>query len=657
MTTLLDHRTAASSGAPDSSGSVGTGGTWARVRAWFAPRRRSSLWLAPLLLLAAVIHRINYAVAPQRIDDEGTYTAQAYAVERFGELAHYTYWYDHPPLGWLQIAGWTAATAAFDRAELAVTAGRESMLVAHVVSVALLWVLARRYDLGRPAAAAAVLLYSVSPLAVQFHRTVYLDNVAVPWLLGAFILALSTRRQLIAFAGSAVCFAVAVLTKETFLLLLPFLAWQLWRSAHRDTRRYTLSVAASLLALIGAAYLLFALINSELLPGANRVSLLDGVAFQLVDRTASGSVFEPGSLSRRNLEIWLELDPMLPVVATVAAFACLWIRRLRPVAVGYLFLVAFMLRPGYLPVPYVIALLPFMALLVAGAVQTGLRSGRRTLAGLTAAGAVAAAALAAPLWFSDLRGLLLADLDRPLRDAQSWVEDNVPRDHRLLVDDAIWVDLVEAGFPRDHVVWYYKVDTDPAVAVLAPQGWRDYDYIVSTESLRILAPDQPQVAQALANSLPVVAFGENDQRVEVRRISSDGVAAAEQRLATATASRSEVGTDLARNPDVQLAPPARDLLTGGQVALPVLTSLAGAATRTPFTVADFPAQPGELAVGGLPRQAVLIEAVDGQPFAEASEQSTDLIRYFEQQNGQFAPARLTVTDRGLELLFDTGMAP
>ncbi|WP_158277089.1 hypothetical protein [Serinibacter arcticus] len=33
---------------------------------------------------------------PQFIDDEGTYTAQAYAVERLGELTHYTYWYDHP---------------------------------------------------------------------------------------------------------------------------------------------------------------------------------------------------------------------------------------------------------------------------------------------------------------------------------------------------------------------------------------------------------------------------------------------------------------------------------------------------------------------------------------------------------------------------------
>lgn len=200
--TLLDRNSVPAPGQPLSGDPGGlehaARGPLQRLQACFAPRRRSSLWLLPLLLVAGLVHRINLAGAPQRIDDEGTYTAQAYAVERFGELAHYTYWYDHPPLGWLQIAGWTSLTQAFDRLDPAVLAGREAMLVAHLASVALLWVLARRYQLGRPAAAAAVLVYALSPLAVQFHRTVYLDNVATPWLLGAFVLALSTRRQLAA---------------------------------------------------------------------------------------------------------------------------------------------------------------------------------------------------------------------------------------------------------------------------------------------------------------------------------------------------------------------------------------------------------------------------------------------------------------------------
>ena len=40
------------------------------------------------------------------------------------------------------------------------------------------------------------------------------------------------------------------------------------------------------------------------------------------------------------------------------------------------------------------------------------------------------------------------------------------------------------GIPRNNVVWYYKVDTDPEVEGIAPNGWKDYDYVISTNSIR-----------------------------------------------------------------------------------------------------------------------------------------------------------------------------
>ncbi len=40
----------------------------------------------------------------------------------------------------------------------------------------------------------------------------------------------------------------------------------------------------------------------------------------------------------------------------------------------------------------------------------------------------------------------------------------------MLVDDAMWVDLVRAGFERENVVCYYKADTDSDVQELAPDG-------------------------------------------------------------------------------------------------------------------------------------------------------------------------------------------
>ncbi len=46
-----------------------------------------------------MVNALNLGGSPQRIDDEGTYTAQAWSIGNLGELTHYTYWYDHPPSG------------------------------------------------------------------------------------------------------------------------------------------------------------------------------------------------------------------------------------------------------------------------------------------------------------------------------------------------------------------------------------------------------------------------------------------------------------------------------------------------------------------------------------------------------------------------------
>ena len=135
-----------------------------RIRGFFNRHARSIGWLAPVLLIAGLVQAIGMAGSPQRIDDEGTYTAQAWSILKLGELAHYTYWYDHPPLGWLQLAGYGQLTFAFDRYDVAVIAMREAMLVAMVIATALLWLLARRIGLSRLAA-------SASPASPRRSRT------------------------------------------------------------------------------------------------------------------------------------------------------------------------------------------------------------------------------------------------------------------------------------------------------------------------------------------------------------------------------------------------------------------------------------------------------------------------------------------------------
>jgi hypothetical protein len=485
--------------------------------------RSSAPWLVPLLAVATAVNAVGLARAPQRVDDEGTYVAQAFAVERYGELAHYTYWYDHPPLGWLQIAAWTTLTRGFDRWPLAVIAGREFMIVVHLASVVLLWFLVRRLLDSPVAASIAAAIFTLSPLCVMFHRAVYLDNIATAWFLAACLLATARRHQLLAHAGAGLCAGIAVLTKETFLLLVVPVAWEMLRNADPLTRRYTLRLAGGTLVLCGTAFLAFAVLKGELFPGAG-VSLTEAIRFQLVDRQGSGSILTTGSTANDTVRIWLGSDPILLPAGLAASVIGLGLRAIRPYAAAYLLLGAAMLRAGYLPVPYAVGTLPLAALVITG---VGVATARRLaaydvdLAAYVTTLALTLSAIAVvPVWSSGLHAAVANDADRPLRDAEQWMEAHVPRKDRLLVDDAVWVDLVRAGFPRDHVVWHYKPDTDPEVSREAPDGWRSYGWLLVTETVRQSAPDYPTVASALKHSTTVAAYGEGRDQVLVRRITT-----------------------------------------------------------------------------------------------------------------------------------------
>jgi hypothetical protein len=497
--------------------------------------RASIALLLGLLVVVAVVHATGMARAPQRVDDEGTYVAQAWAVQHWHTLGHYTYWYDHPPLGWLLLAAWTSLTGAFPRAAPAVAAGREFMLVVQQVSAALLYGVARRLGLRRLAAAGAVLGFSLCPLALGMHRAVYLDNIATPLVLAAFLLVLSPAHRLAAHAAGGLCLGGAVLVKETSLLLVPAALWQYWQVSDRRTRRYSLILAGALFALVIAAYLLYATLRGELLPGPEHVSVVEAIRFQLTGRAASGSPLDPDSLSRRTLELWLGQDPWLLGAATVLVPVGLTIRRLRPVTAAFAILAAMVLRPGYLPVPLVIAMLPFASLLIAGVADTawgwsGRRTGGTDITGgrrygfralgpvLVVACLALGVALAVPQWSRRDRDLMTVDQDRPFRQAEAWIASNLPRKARLLVDDALWVDLVERGYRPGQVIWFYKLDTDRDIQGRYPRGWREFDYLVSTVALRSFPESLPQAHEAQRRSKVVASFGRGTERVEIRKV-------------------------------------------------------------------------------------------------------------------------------------------
>lgn len=516
---------------------AGSARSWRSTAARYLP----ALPVASAIAVATIVHGWRLADYPARFDDEGTYVSQAWAVMSSGELSHYTYWYDHPPIGWFQLIPWLWISGAFERGVSAIAAGREMMLIVHVISVALLYVWARRLNVSRGLAAAAVLLFSLSPLALYWQRQVLLDNFAVMWTLAAFVLIRSPQQRLSAHAGAGICFAMAVLSKETIVLLLPALIMELWHASDTRTRRYSFAVAGSALGAAVIIYPLMALLRGELLPGDGHVSLWDGIAFQLFEREGSGFVLDAWSNSNNIVSGWLAQDPWLLGAGVVLIPIALTRRRLRPAAVALLITVVLLLRPGYLPVPYLIAMLPFAAIVIAGVgdefwqllvrrrttpgwrAWTGRVVGR--VAGSTALVSMIAvgAMYTAPRWANAVDRQLTTREDGPTRDAEAWLRGNVAQDATLLVDNTIWLDLLVDGYERERVVWYYKLDLDPEVAAKFPRRWRDFDYIVSTEGVRSTEYLVPSVKAALANSRVMVTYGTGDTRVEVRKIDPNGM--------------------------------------------------------------------------------------------------------------------------------------
>lgn len=502
------------------------------------PRRPSPDTILPIALAALVLVLLSWNIGgyPGASDDEGTYLAQAWAVQHGLGLAHYTYWYDHPPLAWIQLAGLSWLPAALLPDTLAVVTGRIAMLPVVAVSLVLVYQFCRRLTFARWAAALALLLYGFSPLSMTMNRQVYLDSFAVMWMLWALVLALSPRKHLWHHVAAGVAVALAVLSKETIVVVAPAVVLAIWQSmARTSTRPWVLVGFVSGAVLTGSLYPLYAVLKGEALPGEGHVSLIGAWQFQLAHRDGSGSILAAGTNSNELLHSWLYYDSVLVLGGLAATVLALTVRHLWPPALAVALLVLVALRPnGYLPAMYVLQALPFLAVVLAGVIGVAVKhlftappssgAARRTFPVLRwvvlALAAALAAGYVAPRWYIGDRRALTVDDNATYVAAADWLRSEVPdrSDTTLVTDDVLWLDMLDAGYRRDRVIWFYKLDLDPAVAASLKHGWRDVDYIVSTPAVRQDPGSLSTVDTLLRNSSAVRTFGSGEGRIEIRRV-------------------------------------------------------------------------------------------------------------------------------------------
>lgn len=495
-------------------------------------RHRDASIVTALVLVVLAVQGINIANFPTVSDDEGTYLAQAWAIQHGHGLAHYSYWYDHPPFGWIQIAALSWIPALLFHGPMVVMHARIIMLPVSAIGAALVYVLCLRLRMSRWAAAVAVVAFGLSPLSVTMQREIYLDNFAVVWMLAAFVLALTPTRHLWHHIASGGCAALAILSKETMIVVAPALLLAVWRGTDRSTRKFALAGFLATAGLLLFQYPLFALLKGELFSGPGHNSLFGAIHYQL-SRPGSGDIFQQGTLANLTLHWWLVRDPVIMYAGVLASVAALGFKRLRPIALAAVILIVVAARPsGYLPAMYVIQALPFFAVVIAGLLDNLVGAAMRWRseripflraggANLVAFASVLAVALLAPSWETGDETADSALSNTNYAAASQWMHQHIadPAHTRVVVDDAMWPDLVEYGFqPGLGAIWFYKVDLDPAVTKTLPHGWRDLDYVVSSSIIRQDPNSLPTVSAAIKHSTVVATFGTGDQRIDIMKV-------------------------------------------------------------------------------------------------------------------------------------------
>src|ERR1700682_5331282 len=264
-------------------------------RSW-PPRSTPCAWLAALAAAAtALAHGVNMFRYPYYENDEAVYLSQAWSVLQ-GKLAPYTYWYDHAPAGWIQLAPWLKLVGLYTFGP-SLNGGRVAMLLIHVLSALLLFRIIRRLTDSPMAAFVGVLLFGISPLGTYFMRRILLDNIMLLWVLASVDLLLGHRQRLWRIVASAVALAIAVLTKETAVVFVPTILAMVYVLTNRWQRRFATALWATGWFCVVSLYPLMAGLKGEMFPSGTllggstpHVSLIWALGWQL-SRTGN-SVFD-----------------------------------------------------------------------------------------------------------------------------------------------------------------------------------------------------------------------------------------------------------------------------------------------------------------------------------------------------------------------------
>jgi 4-amino-4-deoxy-L-arabinose transferase-like glycosyltransferase len=495
--------------------------------------------LLAILLFAAITQGVNMLAYPFYDHVEGINVANAWSIRYDGQLSPYTYNYDKPPMGWVLLAAWFTIASLAPTPETVLSSGRVFMLVVHILTLLMVYGLARKLHLSQLFAILAVLLFSLSPLATILQRRILVENLMTLWVLVALYCSLGNGRTLLHYALSALALGMAFLTHIVALSFLPALIYIVLSRSHISHRRFVLAFWSGIVFSMLMAFPTHALLKDELLPAGvlfggshPHVSLFETQAIQL-ERISSQDFLRDDSSFIVNLNRWMSFDEAAADMAFILmglssaglalAVATFWQPHLRPLA---LVLVLYGLHLATLKRVYdpdIIPLLPFLAITIGIAAQTGVQLIQKHIVpgGIRYPLYAALAILFVTVFGSTYvtrSDLYRVDQTQMQLEAIRWIRQHAPPDSLIVSDSFAYVDL-RRSLPNTH--YYWVVDLDPQVrSELFKNSWCGITYLITSpqvvkdmdkNGLRLLSTAQ-------LNSRTIQMYENNGWPIDIREV-------------------------------------------------------------------------------------------------------------------------------------------
>jgi hypothetical protein len=489
------------------------------VPAWF-----EAVVIVIGLAAALVVRAFNMFGFPRYEIDEGTYMSAAWAVLH-GQIWPYAYGYGHPPAAWILIAAWVQLTGGFFTFGNAVNTGRVLMLILALASSLLVYLIVRRLGSSRTAGLLAMIIFALSPLSTTFGRQIYLDNVGSFWLLLALFLMVVGNSRLLFIVGAALSLAMAILSKEVFVMFIPAMIYGAWLHATPFQRKFALVAFIYVTLAFSSSFVLMAVLRGELFPASwhvlgdnhDHLSLLATYIGQAQRGSSQGSFWTQWI-------VWMNRDRVLVAfgVVTVAFNLAVgwWNRKQLFVSLLAISFWILLIRGGVVLSFYIIPLLPLMAINAAFAFNTlfGWLGKVARFDLLRVALLLCVLAVIVPYDLLSSGDDFTQNPTTAQSEAIAWVRSHVPHNAFIVVNDWMFVDLRQPGgegvgtgatYPFANL--YNNVATDPAVTnALLGKNYDRIDYVVDDQEMDNDIHRQPAIfgiiLQAIAHSAPVAYF-------------------------------------------------------------------------------------------------------------------------------------------------------